>query len=298
MSTRSCLYFFGKDFEGEDYSTRIYRHCDGYPSSNLSDLATAVENGGRGASVSADRFAGVFIDATAGSAKPDAAGGQDEFNSILPREILSDQDDLEWVYLIDTENRSVNVYGKTFGYSGSSAAQIASGVSDPRKEAEEVLPQYVEETQRAVEGALRRLEDSGWSAQRARLPQALVEHCRERLAEERDYREIYGMVPEGYCPMHCDPTKAETFVGPMTHCNSHYALQRVRNKDGAEYWATHEVANLTARPEVGKLASVEYDGAGKGLLDQRFASVEHSKPVAGGPRATERKRDPGMSQGV
>ena len=168
MSTRSIIVVTGKK-----KTIRIYKHCDGYPTSNLPIIADAVAQpdayATKGAVSKIEKKLGIKVDTVKSLAfaickeaefKPENAI-EDEFEGALKPEHLGGQQDLEWIYVVDVDAKTVNVYGG--GYTGC-APQTAykQGVVDPLSYANKMREEYQERERKDIQKAMDAVEATGF----------------------------------------------------------------------------------------------------------------------------------------
>jgi hypothetical protein len=91
-----------------------------------------------------------------------AGGRPAEYHEALKDEHFGDQGDLEWVYVIDLEKRSVGVYHGECGY-GSPQDHLADGPCDPTWYAHQLIESYQDETESRILGLVKTLEEQGWT---------------------------------------------------------------------------------------------------------------------------------------
>ncbi len=150
MSTRSIIVIKGpKKYSDSGEVIRIYKHSDGYPTGNLPILEAALGSCLNELKEHNERFAGMgrnqallaeFVAARVLGAAASVYGNgasidayEDDpavYEGPLTPEHLGNQGDLEWIYIVDLEQMSVNLYGG--GYTGKGpAVAFAKGFADP-----------------------------------------------------------------------------------------------------------------------------------------------------------------------
>ncbi|MCP3684729.1 MAG: hypothetical protein GY861_18835 [bacterium] len=156
MSTRSIIVV--KD---ENSVTRLYKHCDGYPTGNLpviqKALAKSLEQQAKslkrhkeyGSKITVDQMVGHII-GEATSIYGMGAFIEKKYQSEFKPIHLGNQFDLEWIYIIDIKEKTVSIYG---GESTGDSPQktYKKGVVDPfvyveRSIADEYQDEYRKET--------------------------------------------------------------------------------------------------------------------------------------------------------
>jgi hypothetical protein len=169
MSTRSIIVVHGKaQYSPEVF--RLYKHHDGYPTENLRIIAEAIERGNamveeqkketppplHSKTLSADTLTGLLVGAATSLY---GMGAQVEFHGSgdLKAEHFGDQSDLEWIYVIDTDTRSVRVFGG--GYSGDWPAEVvARGTVDPLNYVRRLKPEFQAETKATIRELVKRIK--------------------------------------------------------------------------------------------------------------------------------------------
>ena len=145
MSTRSIIILTSKT-----KTVRVYKHCDGYPTGNLPVIAEAIQKtlgSKKGAVKKLEKKLGMQFDvdnlaqAILKVAELDKSNLEEQFSSSLKPKHLGDQSDLEWIYVVDVDAKTVNVYGG--GYTGN-LPQVAfrKGVVDPMSYIKALYPEY------------------------------------------------------------------------------------------------------------------------------------------------------------
>ena len=84
-----------------------------------------------------------------------------EYDSEFKLEHLSNQSDLEWIYIVDVEQKSVNVYGG--GYSGKEP-QVAfkKGFVNPESYSKQLRDEYQSSTLNEIKKAVKNIESLGF----------------------------------------------------------------------------------------------------------------------------------------
>jgi len=123
MGTRSIIIITGKEksqFSEMRASTRLYKHYDGYPTNVLANLAEAFI-GWRNweGSICHDSAIEAILAKEMG-AKVEAKF-EGEFNARRTRR-LGNQGDLEWIYVVNTDTRHIEIYGG--GYTDKTPSEV------------------------------------------------------------------------------------------------------------------------------------------------------------------------------
>lgn len=143
MSTRSIIVVTGKSKYNGVKTTRLYKHSDGYPTGNLPIIEKALMRALRQNQTKAVRFSepspqpigvdqlvgliiGEATDEYGMGARIDDSG---EFLEAFKVSHLGDQWDLEWMYIVDLENKTVSIYGGDF--TNGPKAAYKRGTKDP-----------------------------------------------------------------------------------------------------------------------------------------------------------------------
>lgn len=159
MSTRSVILVTGRDGFGSPspVTYRLYKHSDGYPSANLPILANAISRGKEQQATSAARFkdkpkpvnsdqlVGLIVGEATSVYGMGAYVELTETEEFKP-EHLGNQSDVEYTYVIDTDKKTLGVYG------GYGKGALKRGPIDPRPA----------EDNAAVDGALALLKKCGF----------------------------------------------------------------------------------------------------------------------------------------
>lgn len=158
MGTRSIIMVVENDYN--DGVLRLYRHQDGYPSSVLEDLNNAIERAVRleseneirwkdKKSIPASSMANLIL---AECATIHGGGAyieeRFEYERFEPKH-LGDQEDLEWIYIVNTTTKTIEIYGG--GYTGK-APQYAfkKGIVNPLVEVNGIREECKEDTRQEI----------------------------------------------------------------------------------------------------------------------------------------------------
>ncbi|MBY0525575.1 MAG: hypothetical protein K2R98_19375 [Gemmataceae bacterium] len=183
MGTRSIILITGKGRHGGKQTVRLYRHWDGYPTCNLSTIAEAIEKANElhqkyamqswskdyqltdmPAQTFADLVVASSIQWDGAAARIDDDNGRDcVWHEELSSAHYGNQGDLEWVYVVDVEQRTVKVYGNDYG---TPAEHIRRGTVDPCKYAACLKPEYRDKERGETMSVVGRIVGLGWMVNR------------------------------------------------------------------------------------------------------------------------------------
>lgn len=173
MSTRSIIVVTGKGrCDKENY--RLYKHCDGYPSGNLPVIAEALERGVSivdeakkdltpSAKLTPDTLTGLLVGACV---TVHGMGAEIEDHTSGECDVLGNQGDLEWVYIIDTDTKSVNVYGGHYVSNNTPQKMVKAGTVDPLDYLDSVSDSYQDKIKQEIEEAVKAVKDTGYEINR------------------------------------------------------------------------------------------------------------------------------------
>jgi hypothetical protein len=166
----------GKGEFNRPETTRLYKHHDGYPTGNLPVIFEALRNvqaqcdqaeldyGGK-YTPKVGQTVGHLIGAATSvygmGATVDDGYSKASFSEDLKPEHLGEQCDLEWIYIISLEDKTISIYGG--GYSGKTPqVQLEKGVVNPISYVKSLLPEYRKAEKTRIEIALKQLEEIGF----------------------------------------------------------------------------------------------------------------------------------------
>ena len=185
MSTRAIIVFVGKKGQTSDVRMgyRLYKHCDGYPTHTLPLIRDAIraarklvkDADGESFEITAEMLTGACIGASTTlwdmgakleetvhmNAAPTVPEGKPRFlwDSRLTQ-LLGDQGDLAWIYIVDGDKQNVDIFGG--GYTGELPEDtIDKGTVDPMVYCENLLEEYQEEGREEIAKAVRSLKRLG-----------------------------------------------------------------------------------------------------------------------------------------
>lgn len=174
MSTRGIIVFKGTGKYNNPQAFRLYQHCDTYPTSMLPVLRDVIRKAEKAAVKGSEMMHsayGVTPEMLAGYMVGESTdifgmGAQIEYTG--PRVdgndeggLYGNQGDLEWIYVVDTDAKSVNVYGG--GYSGHlTSEKVAEGMVNPLSYIEDLTEKYQVKQSRVISSAVLSLKRLGW----------------------------------------------------------------------------------------------------------------------------------------
>lgn len=165
MSTRSIIVVTSKS-----KTVRVYKHSDGYPTGNLPVIAEAIQSLGaslKGAVKKVSKKLGIEVtpDSLAQAilkvAELDPSNLEESFDAPLTPKMLGGQQDLEWIYVVDVDAKTVNVYGGGYTGNGPQGA-FKSGVVDPMSYTKQLYPEYQGREGKAIQEAISEIEKTGF----------------------------------------------------------------------------------------------------------------------------------------
>lgn len=179
MGTRSIIMVVGKqtDYSENTKVVRLYRHWDGSPDDQLPTLLQAIRQGNKHfehfqvlrpeAKVTDWPAEGLAAAIIASSLCWDGASvrhDRDEndratYQGPIEPYMYGNQSDLEWVYVVDAQTRTIKVYGG--GY-GSAEEHLDHGLVNPLLYVNCIREQYQEEVKNKIVIAVSELNVEGW----------------------------------------------------------------------------------------------------------------------------------------
>lgn len=177
MSTRSIIMVTGITLYNQPRTIRLYKHSDGYPTGNLPLIFEALNKGQKqvgkfnerfkdSKNLVVDQITGLIIgeasDVYGMGAKIDSEDGdQAVYPEKIKPEHLGNQGDLEWIYVVDLDVRTLNIYGGR--YTGE-LPQVAygKGVVDPLTYCDHLKPDYVQPEIDATKEVVSEIEKLGF----------------------------------------------------------------------------------------------------------------------------------------
>jgi len=166
MSTRSAIIVKGQGLYGGACATRLYKHCDGYPTDNLPLIRDAIKLASRLQAESNKRWKeskGITVDCFSGavvaaSLSVYGLAAQVEETAKDIASVCGNQGDIEWVYIVDLDAESVKVYrGSTYR-----GEFLKRGTVDPCVYADSISEEYKASEKRAIQSAVRSIKKLGF----------------------------------------------------------------------------------------------------------------------------------------
>lgn len=253
MSTRSCIYVKGTDPDGAARAVRLYRHCDGYPSCALSELAAAIrQSPGPGASALAGSITSL------GYAREDGPSPRwlDAKGDVA--KILSGQSDLEWVYVLDADAKNALVYGNARVSCADSVEHIARGRRSPMEEVAEASPDFADAPRSQIQAAEAAFKSAGWKVnEQSRFSAELEAACRKILEKEQALDWVAKAAPASARVEFPDPAEPGRSSGVVERSKAGCVLLKEEGPEGPA-WSAHDLSATRARPAPGDRLSVDY----------------------------------------
>jgi hypothetical protein len=132
--------------------TRFYKHYDGYPTENLNVLFNS------------------FSDLRSLNKKLIEAGARidDKFKTteVLTDEVLGNQWDLEWIYVVDLKNKKIDVYGGGY-FNCSPLEHVQKGPVNPVAYSENLIDEYQADEKKLIIKAMSDLAGIGFKINEA-----------------------------------------------------------------------------------------------------------------------------------
>jgi hypothetical protein len=211
VSTRSAIIFIGaNNYDGTGTkAVRLYQHCDGYPTNVLPTLRDTMrmvrkkmEDHWQHISykhprskfnfltvpIHAETMAGCYIaEETTGfgmGARFEEAVYLDSddlrtYDEETRRKVFGIQGDLEWIYVVNSIERSISVFGG--GYTGSAAWDtVTGGTVNPLSYVENLVDEYQDAEAARIKSATRSLSRIGFPINPVRLSGRRAAHADQR----------------------------------------------------------------------------------------------------------------------
>lgn len=171
MGTRSIILVTGKGQYSEHQTTRIYKHYDGYPTGNLDLINKAIERATKleteyfgkyleKRQCSVDSIAGLIIGESV-SIYGAQAEIEETFRGPIEGKHFGNQSDLEWIYVVDLNDKTIRIYGGGYFGEGPQKA-IAKGTVNPLMYADQLKEEYQAEEKKETLKLITSLEAWGF----------------------------------------------------------------------------------------------------------------------------------------
>lgn len=134
---------------------RVYRHYDGYPTAQLQDLYNSIKG---------KRAINQVLKAYICINNDFKAHLEESFTEKLEltKKHLGNQSDLEWIYIVDTKNKNIDVYRG--GYTGKSPqSHVKRGLIEPMSYVENIRDEYKDAEKRVINNAVFDLLSIGYT---------------------------------------------------------------------------------------------------------------------------------------
>ncbi len=171
MGTRGILVFVGEAQYGGIDGHRLYQHNDSYPTDVLPKIAKGIRAAKRLAAAAnklhkvrryhprpiilAALYSGDSVSAYGAVLIEHSEHGMTAPDSPL---ILGRQTDLEWVYVVNTDTRTVKVFGG--GYTGKPPTTFLE--VDPTCYADNITDEFVAGVREEIANVVREIRRTGW----------------------------------------------------------------------------------------------------------------------------------------
>lgn len=210
MSTRTTIVFIGANgFDGSGtQATRLYQHCDGYPTNVLPTILDTLRvvrkkaadhfqrvsyNAGKAfdfftTPLNSELLAGCYIaEETSGygmgarfeTTKYLETDLASEWDDETQKAVYGDHGDIEWLYVVNAINRSVKVYGGGYD-SGWPADTVKKGTVDPLSYIEHLVDEARDAEGARIKSATRSLNRIGFPVNPKRQSGRRAAHAAQR----------------------------------------------------------------------------------------------------------------------
>lgn len=219
MGTRAIIQVVGSadlinKSKSYGQSVRLYRHNDGDPKWTLAGIASAIvaieeKAKEKGKSLIAPEPMAVAIEFGSMQSTYLSARIEEVFDNARPKlDDLSNQPDLEWLYVVDVIKKNVNVFTvkERGGYSGAPRTHLeASYFTSVRKVYESQLkPEYVDVYVQGWETASAAIRNAGWTLNQAVDPYlAVIQRSASRRASLQKAGDDAATALDGYSAVYC-----------------------------------------------------------------------------------------------
>lgn len=185
MSTRSIIVVTGKTIYDQPETIRIYKHSDGYPTANLPLIQKALKSSldqvyaaqkrfkSSANRISVAQVVGHLIGAATTVYGMGANIDQDDnsqaiYDDSFRVHMLGCQCDLEWIYLINLNTKTVDVYGG--GYSGDEPQKThRKGRVDPLTYVNQLVEDVRKDEKQTISKSIADLKEIGFVVNKEKL---------------------------------------------------------------------------------------------------------------------------------
>lgn len=213
MSTRTTIVFIGTNgYDGSGrQATRLYQHCDGYPTSVLPTILDTLRAVRKKAEahwhrrpseknfdffttpINSELLAGCYIgEETSGFGM--CASFEDttyleadeafKWDEETQGKVYGNHSDIEWLYVVNAIDRSIKVFGG--GYTGDLPRHtVAKGTVDPMSYVEDLNEPYKDKEAASIKKAILSLGRIGFPVNPKRQSGRRAAHAAQRAAKRR-----------------------------------------------------------------------------------------------------------------
>jgi len=175
MSTRSIILVTGASQYSGTETYQLYKHSDGYPTGNLEIIADAIKKCAGLIKANADKWGNskeskpwgpsMLTGAIIGEATSIYGMGafvEETYGEKLAPKHLGVQCDLEWIYIIDVNQKTVKIYGG--GYTGNAPqAAYKKGPVNPEIHCQNLKDEYQADELKEIKELVARIEKLGFA---------------------------------------------------------------------------------------------------------------------------------------
>lgn len=174
MSTRSMILITGKDeYTTQTYS--LYKHSDGYPTGNLPIILEAIKRAKEIVDASNKRWAdcnspgdertiqpNMLTGCVIGAATSEYGMGasiEETYQTLFKPEMV-DHGDIEWMYLLNTDDNTLKIYG----------CEYEIGYRDPMSYVEELKDECQDDEAKETKDLLAQIKKTGFTVNPPKKP--------------------------------------------------------------------------------------------------------------------------------
>lgn len=171
MGTRSIIVVTGNSRAGGASTTRLYKGYDGYPTDVLSVIGDALKKANKQVKeqnekwgentnfINQSQMVGLIIGESTGIYGQGAVVDKTYYKPFDKRH-LGNQWDLEWVYIVNTDAKTIEVFG---GGCAVPKDHLAQGYTDPVSYAEYLREEFIEEEKKEIKSLVKTIEKEGFT---------------------------------------------------------------------------------------------------------------------------------------